>query len=197
MWMHVFHAETRDSRTSLNYFNSQTNSIIAHRSKMHKGLYFSEMTRPCCGCVYVCLQDSVRLLPQHRLVHAHPRHGHVQRDPHLRHDKWHLLQVRRRLSSLLILLLLKNVHKSTKLRKLDSQSQRLQPIAASRDCSLHRWNTFPVLRVGLNGWISMLKSILASLCCEYHYVFLPRIPSRLQSPRRCGWLGCSTQFLLS
>ncbi|KAF6728088.1 Alpha-N-acetylgalactosaminide alpha-2,6-sialyltransferase 3, partial [Oryzias melastigma] len=34
----------------------------------------------------------VWLLPEHRLVHAHPRHGHVQRDPYLRHDKRHLLQ---------------------------------------------------------------------------------------------------------
>ncbi|XP_069548663.1 alpha-N-acetylgalactosaminide alpha-2,6-sialyltransferase 3 isoform X2 [Brachyistius frenatus] len=33
------------------------------------------------------LKDPVRLLPQHRLVHAHPRHGHVQRDPRVRHDK--------------------------------------------------------------------------------------------------------------
>lgn len=41
----------------------------------------------------------------------------------------------------------------------------------------------------------MLKSILDSLWREYHYVFLPRIPSRLQSLRCCGWLGCSTQFL--
>lgn len=38
-------------------------------------------------------QDPVGLLPQHRLVHAHPCYGHVQRDPHLRHDKWHALQV--------------------------------------------------------------------------------------------------------
>lgn len=46
----------------------------------------------------VCLQRPVWLLPEHRLVHAHPRHGHVQRDPYLRHDKRHLLQVRPRWS---------------------------------------------------------------------------------------------------
>lgn len=46
-------------------------------------------------CVFsVLLQDPVGLLPQHRLVHTHPGHGHVQGDPRLRHDQRHLLQVR-------------------------------------------------------------------------------------------------------
>lgn len=43
--------------------------------------------------LFLSLQDPVWFLPQHRLVHAHPCYGHVQRDPYLRHDKWHLLQV--------------------------------------------------------------------------------------------------------
>lgn len=90
---------------------------------------------------------------------------------------------------------MKNAHIPTKLRKLDSHSQRRRPIAAS-PITVVCWNTFPAPQFGFNGWISMLKSILGSLCREYHYVFLPWKPSRLQTLRCCGWLGCSTQFLL-
>lgn len=42
----------------------------------------------------LCWQDSVGVVPEHRLVHPHTGHGHVQRDPSLRNDQWHILQVR-------------------------------------------------------------------------------------------------------
>lgn len=148
---------------------------------------------------YLCvLQDPVRLLPQHGLVHAHPRHGHVQRDPYLRHDKWHLLQVRHELShsryplphlpsSILAWKMhafLQNFENSIHIHPSAGQSQ--PPITTV--CPV----TFPMPQFGFNGWVSMLKSILGSLCHEYHYVSLPRIPSRQQSLFGCGWLGSST-----
>lgn len=148
---------------------------------------------------YLCvLQDPVRLLPQHGLVHAHPRHGHVQRDPYLRHDKWHLLQVRHELShsryplphlpsSILAWKMhafLQNFENSIHIHPSAGQSQ--PPITTV--CPV----TFPMPQFGFNGWVSMLKSILGSLCREYHYVSLPRIPSRQQSLFGCGWLGSST-----
>lgn len=89
---------------------------------------------------------------------------------------------------------MKNAHIPTKLRKLDSHSQQHRPIAAS-PITVVCWNTFPTPQFGFNGWISMLKSILGSLCREYHYVLLPWKPSRLQTLGCCGWLGCSTQLL--
>lgn len=82
-----------------------------------------------------------------------------------------------------------------KLQKLDSHSKQRQPIAASHNRGVPCWNSFPGRHFGFNGWISMLKSILGSLCREYHYVFLLRISSKLQSLHGCRWLGCSTQLL--
>lgn len=117
------------------------------------------------------LQDPVGLLPQHRLVYAYPRYGHVQRDPYLRHDKWHLLQVRHQPSPSVHMLLYENFAAGFKFTAAPGQSQ--PPIITN--CP----NTFPKPQYGFNGWISILKSILGSLCREYHYVFLPRIPSRV------------------
>lgn len=84
---------------------------------------------------------------------------------------------------------MKNAHVPDKnFKKLDSQSEQRWPIAGSRNRRAPCWNSFPMPEFGFNGWISMLKSILGSLCREYHYVFLPRIPSKLQS-RVCMAVG--------
>lgn len=156
-----------------------------------------QINRTVKAAVFVFLQDPIWLLPQHRLVHAHPRHGHVQRDPYLRHDKWHILQVRCQAITLYTpYTLVWKMHTFLqKLQKLDSHSKQRRPIAASHNRSVPCWNSFPVPHCGFNGWISMLKSILGSLCREYHYVFLLRISSKLQSLLGCRWLGCSAQFL--
>lgn len=68
----------------LQYFRSY---IVDYLNIDHSNMCWNDM-------MILCWQDSVGVISQHRLVHTHSGHGHVQGDPSLRHDQWHVLQVR-------------------------------------------------------------------------------------------------------
>lgn len=42
---------------------------------------------------FLCWQNYIGVIPQHRMVHPHLSHGYVQRDPRIWNDQRHLLQV--------------------------------------------------------------------------------------------------------
>lgn len=111
--------------------------------------------------VSFCLKDPIWLLPEHRLVHAHPRHGHVQRDPYLRHDKWHLLQVRHQLS------LRQSSSTPPEHTAMLWWKLQLGPVTVlNPDCP----TAFLMTQSGFNGWFFVfvsLKSVLSSLYYDY------------------------------
>lgn len=128
-----------------------------------------------CVCL---LQDPVGLLPQHRLVHAHPGHGHVQRDPRLRHDQRHLLQVRRpRRCALLAAAEMhqrfsRNIKSNLDVNRY-CKTQRAPPAPSLPSCPSKaavpcRKKSFPMIEFRLDGGISVLK---------YIYIYISGFPA--------------------
>lgn len=67
-------------------------------------------------CFFLRWQDYIGVVLKHRMVHPHLSHGHVQGDPGVRDDQWHLLQVSMTLN--LRLYTLKEEHPQQSLRRI-------------------------------------------------------------------------------